>query len=123
MAAVVRPCLRDGEKIFDDEGMDWRDRMRESSWVHQERIDMVTDARIDEMDTAARAGRAYVVACTPRLVTSAIQAKQLSKDVLMWLSLKSVAMRNYCRAEWLSRKNERTNMSWRCWNTGWSTEI
>jgi hypothetical protein len=47
---------------------------------------MVTDARIDEMDIAARAGRAYVVACTPRLVTSAIQAKQLDKDVLMWLA-------------------------------------
>jgi hypothetical protein len=27
-----------------------------------------------------------LVACTPRLVTSAIQAKQLGKDVLMWLA-------------------------------------
>jgi hypothetical protein len=76
MAAMVKPCMRGGEKLFDDEGMDWRDRMRESSWAHQGRIDVVTDARIDEMDMAARAGRAYVVACTPRLVTSAIQAKQ-----------------------------------------------
>jgi hypothetical protein len=47
---------------------------------------MVTDARVEEMDTAARAGRAYVVACTPRLVTSAIQAMQLGKDILMWLA-------------------------------------
>ena len=82
---MVRPCVRDGEKLFDDEGMDRRDRMRESSWAHQELIDMVIDARIDEMDMAARAGRAYVVACTPRLVTSVIQAKQLGKDILMWL--------------------------------------
>jgi hypothetical protein len=86
MAAVVRPCLRGGEKLSDDEGLDWRERMRESSWAHKERIDMVTDARIDEMDTAARAGRAYVVACTPRLVTSVIQAKQLGKDIPMWLA-------------------------------------
>ena len=27
-----------------------------------------------------------MVACTPRLATSAIQAKQLGKDVLMWLA-------------------------------------
>jgi hypothetical protein len=37
------------------------------------------------MDKAARAGRAYVVAYTPCLVTLAIQAKQLGKDILMWL--------------------------------------
>jgi hypothetical protein len=85
MAVVVRSCVRDGEKLFGDEGMAWRDRIRQSSWAHQESIDMVVDARIDEMDTAARAGRAYVVACTPRLVTSSIQAKQLGKDLLMWL--------------------------------------
>jgi hypothetical protein len=46
MAAVVRSCLRGGEKLFDDEDMDWRERIRESSWAHQERIDMVTDARL-----------------------------------------------------------------------------
>ena len=97
--------------------------MRGSSWAHQERIDMVTDARIDEMDIAARAGRAYVVACTPRLATSAIQAKQLGKDILMWLAKECSNEELYCRAEWLSRKNERTNMSWRCWDIGWSTEI
>jgi hypothetical protein len=59
--------------------------MRESSWAHQERIDMVADARIAEMDAAARAGRMYVVPCTPRLITSAIQARQLGKDIMMWL--------------------------------------
>jgi hypothetical protein len=78
-------AVTDGEKIFDDEDMDWRDRMRESTYAHQERIDMAVDARIAEMDIKARAGRAYVVSCTPRLVTSAIQAKQLGKDILMWL--------------------------------------
>jgi hypothetical protein len=73
---------------------------------------MVTDARIDEMDIAARAGRAYVVviACTPRLATSAIQAKQLGKDILMWLAKECSTEELYCRAEWLSRKNERTNI-------------
>jgi hypothetical protein len=35
MAVVVRSCVRGGEKLFDDEGMDWRDRMRESAWAHQ----------------------------------------------------------------------------------------
>jgi hypothetical protein len=85
MAMTVRSCVPNGEKIFDDEDMDWRERMRESSWAHQERIDMVADAGITEMDAAARAGRVYVVSCTPRLITSAIQARQLGKDIMMWL--------------------------------------
>jgi hypothetical protein len=83
MAMTVRSCVPNGEKIFDDEDMDWRERMRESSWAHQERIDIVADARIAEMDAAARAGRVYVVSCTPRLITSASQARQVGKDIIM----------------------------------------
>jgi hypothetical protein len=82
------PAVRNGRRkeLFEEEGLDWRERMRESTWAHQERIDMVVGARIAEMDAAARAGRVYVVSCTPRLVRSAIQARQLGKDIMMWLA-------------------------------------
>jgi hypothetical protein len=66
MAMAVRSCVTDGEKIFDGEDMDWRERMRESSWAHQERIDMVADARTAEMDAAARAGRRGRMWCPAR---------------------------------------------------------
>ena len=43
--------------------------------------------RIAETDEATREGRVYVVvvACTPRLVKSALQARKVGKDILMWL--------------------------------------
>jgi hypothetical protein len=34
---------------------------------------------------AAREGRVYVVTCSPHLVTSAHQARQVGKDMMMWL--------------------------------------
>jgi hypothetical protein len=48
---------------------------------------MVAEARIVEMDEAAREGRVYVVTCSPRLVTSTHQARQVERhrDVAVWL--------------------------------------
>jgi hypothetical protein len=57
--------------VEEAEEIDWQEKMRESTWEHQERLEMVTEARIVEMDDAAREGRVYVVNCTPRLVTTA----------------------------------------------------
>jgi hypothetical protein len=38
MAMVVRPCVTDGEKIFEEvEEVDWQEQMREITWAHQER--------------------------------------------------------------------------------------
>jgi hypothetical protein len=70
---------------------------------------MVTEARIVEMDDAAREGRVCVVNCTPRLVTTAHQARQLGKDVLMWLWGKSVPSKGCCLTAWLSQKNTLKN--------------
>jgi hypothetical protein len=86
MAMVVRPCVTDGERIFEEaEEVDWQERMRESTWAHQERMDMVAEARIVEMDEAAREGQVYVVSCSTRPVTSAHQARQVGKYIMMWL--------------------------------------
>jgi hypothetical protein len=36
MAMMVRSCVTDGEKSSEEEGLDWREQMRESTWAHQE---------------------------------------------------------------------------------------
>jgi hypothetical protein len=91
MAVIVRPCVMDGEKLFEEaEAVDWQEEMRDSTWEHKERMELVFEARIEEMDNATREERVYVVHCTPRLVTSANQARQLGKDILAWLSKECV---------------------------------
>ena len=76
MVMAVRPCVTDGENLFEEsEEVNWQEGMRESTWAHQDRMEMVQEARIVEMEGATREGRVYVVSCTTRLVTSAHQAR------------------------------------------------
>jgi hypothetical protein len=95
MAMVVRPCVTNGEKIFEEsEAVDWQKEMCEWTWAHkQERMEMAHEARIVETDDATCKGRVYVVACTPRLVKSAHQARQVGKDILRWLGKECVIFR------------------------------
>jgi hypothetical protein len=66
-----------------------------------------------------------VVSCTPRLITSAIQARQLGRDIMMWLgkecNVDKLLPEGMVKPE--VRKNARRSKCWRCWNTGWSMEI
>jgi hypothetical protein len=51
-----------GEKIFEEAGaMDWQEEMRDNTWDYKERMELVVDAWIEEMDNATREGRVYVV--------------------------------------------------------------
>ena len=84
MAMAIRPCVTGGEKTFEEsEEVNWQDEMREWTWAHKERMEMVHEAQIAETDDAIRKGRVYVVACTPRLVKLALQARKVGKDILM----------------------------------------
>ena len=87
MAMRVPPCATDGEKFFEEgEALDWQEEMRDYTWDHKERMDLVIEARNEELDNATREGRVYVVHCTPRLVKSANQGRQLGKEILAWLA-------------------------------------
>jgi hypothetical protein len=101
MAVVVRPYVTDGEELFEEaEEVEWQEEMRESTWEHKERMEMAHEARIAETGKTTREGRVYVVACTPHLVTSALQAGlQVGKGILMWLG-KGCTSKSCCRKAW-----------------------
>jgi hypothetical protein len=55
MAMAARPCVTNGENIFKEaEEVNWQEEMREWTWAHKERIEMVHEARIAETDDATR---------------------------------------------------------------------
>lgn len=64
MAMAVRPCVTDGEKIFEESETveEWQDEVHEWTWAHKERMELVHQARADETDEVAREGRAFVAA-------------------------------------------------------------
>jgi hypothetical protein len=94
MAMTVRPCVTDGDKIFEEsEVVEWQDEMREWTWAHKERMELAHHARADETDEATREGRVFVAACTPRLVKTAHQARMVGKDMLAWLAKECVIFR------------------------------
>jgi hypothetical protein len=76
-------CVTNGEKSFEEsEAVEWQDEMHEWTWEHKERMELVHQARADETEEATREGRAFVAACTPRLVKTAHQARMVEKDIL-----------------------------------------
>jgi hypothetical protein len=94
MAMAVRPCVTNGEKIFEEsEAVEWKDEMHEWTWAHKERMELVHQARVVETDEAAREGGVFVAACTPRLVKTTHQARMVGKDMLMWLAKECVISR------------------------------
>jgi hypothetical protein len=96
MTMAVRPCVTDGDKIFEEsEVVEWQDGMREWTWAHKERMELVHQARADETDEATREGRVFVAACTPRLVKTAHQARMVGKNIyiLTWLAKECVIFR------------------------------
>ena len=91
MAMTVRPCVTTGDKIFEEsEAADWETEMQEHTWENKALMDMVYTARTEENDEATKEARVFVVACTPRLVTTAQQARTLGKDILDWLAQECV---------------------------------
>jgi hypothetical protein len=47
MAMTVRPCVIDGDKIFEEsEAVDWQEEMRDWTWTHKERMELVHQARL-----------------------------------------------------------------------------
>jgi hypothetical protein len=72
MAMAVRPCVTDGDKIFEEsEAVEWQDEMHEWTWAHKERMELVHQARADKTDEATREGRVFVAACTLELAPHA----------------------------------------------------
>ena len=60
MAMTVRPCVTDGDKIFEEsEAVEWQDEMHEWTWAHKERMELVHQARVDETDEATRVREEY----------------------------------------------------------------
>ena len=94
MAMAVRPCVTTGDKIFEEsEAVDWETEMQEWTWENKELMDMVHAARTEETNEATQEGRVFVVACTPRLVKTAQQARTLGKDILEWLAQECIISR------------------------------
>ena len=94
MAMTARPCVTHGVNSFEEsEAVDWQTEMRDWTWEHKELIELVHVARAEETNEATQEGRVYVVACTPRLVKTAHQARTLGKDILEWLAKECVMFR------------------------------
>jgi hypothetical protein len=94
MAMTVRPCVTTGDKIFEDsEAADWETEMQEHTWENKALMDMVYTARTEENDEATKERGVFVVACAPRLVTTAQQARTLGKDILEWLAQECIISR------------------------------
>jgi hypothetical protein len=57
MAMTARPCVTDGDKIFEEsEAVDWQDEVREWTWAHKERMELVHQARAERTRRRRREG-------------------------------------------------------------------
>jgi hypothetical protein len=81
-AALVVPCLKNGEHGFEDSD-EWKNTMEDHSTADTDRQDLVREARNKELAQATVEGRVYVVSLDSTRIKSVEQARTSGKTILM----------------------------------------
>jgi hypothetical protein len=87
-AAMVVPCMKEGENCFEDEN-EWKNTMEDHTAADQDRQELVHEARDKELAQATVEGRVYVVALGANMIKSAEQARTFGKTLLLWCAQRS----------------------------------